>query len=219
MHKSTGGDIIYAGICKSLYKIGKALLLFISCQGGSWYFKKLCTFNVISPELESLSQNHGHCQSTFIYLFFPPFWDIHKAFTTSQKESFLQKCAWKNLLEIAEEQVTVFKAENTGFENMNPSDLLNLAQWIPELWNMGPGCACHIGAIRLAVGWLWHGLFQTPSQCPVLHVPRWHLVGRSWASKAGNLECSPLCFDKHIIDHLITSLRSALRSLGDLDFQ
>lgn len=35
MHKSTGGDIIYAGICKSLYKIGKALLLFISCQGGS----------------------------------------------------------------------------------------------------------------------------------------------------------------------------------------
>lgn len=91
-------------------------------------------------------------------------------------------------------------------------------QWIPELWNMGPGCACHIGAIRLAVGWLWHGLFQTPSQCPVLHVPRWHLVGRSWASKAGSLECSPLCFDKHIIDHLITSLRSALRSLGELGF-
>lgn len=107
----------------------------------------------------------------------------------------------------------MFKAENIGFENMNPSDLLNLVQWIPELWNMGPGCACHIGAIRLAVGWLWHGLFQTPSQCPVLHVPRWHLVGRSWASKAGSLECSPLCFDKHIIDHLITSLHFALRSL------
>lgn len=107
----------------------------------------------------------------------------------------------------------MFKTENIGFENMNPSDLLNLVQRIPELWNMGPGCACHIGAIRLAVGWLWHGLFQTPSQCPVLHVPRWHLVGRSWASKAGSLECGPLCFDKHIIDHLITSLHSALRSL------
>lgn len=54
----------------------------------------------------------------------------------SQKEWFPQRCDWKNPLEIAEEQVTVFKAENIGFENMNPSDpLIEYSEFLSsETW-------------------------------------------------------------------------------------
>lgn len=39
-------------------------------------------------------------------------------------------------MEIAEEQVTVFKAENIGFENMNPSDpLIEYSEFLSsETW-------------------------------------------------------------------------------------
>lgn len=134
-----------------------------------------------------LSESHSHCRRKQV-CFFSLLWDILQGSHNHHKKSGFTEMWLKNHLEIAGgASHNVQSREHRSFENMNPSDLLNLEQLALSSGNMGPGCACHIGAIRLAVGWLWHGLFQTPSQCPVLHVPRWHLVGRSWASKASSL--------------------------------